>query len=94
MKNTMVSMKEKLGFMTFSTSSNIVFNFKNIYYLIFLTNVLKIPVLTAGTILTLGTVWDAVNDPLIGYFQQTTHSATVRKSAHMRFGAQCHGLWP
>ena len=68
MKNTMVSMKEKLGFMTFSTSSNIVFNFKNIYYLIFLTNVLKIPVLTAGTILTLGTVWDAVNDPLIGIF--------------------------
>ncbi|MCR4606248.1 MAG: MFS transporter [Oscillospiraceae bacterium] len=68
MKNTMISLKEKLGFMTFSTSSNIVFNFKNIYYLIFLTNVLKVPVLTAGTIITLGTVWDAVNDPLIGIF--------------------------
>ena len=68
MKKTMISLKEKLGFMTFSTSSNIVFNFKNIYYLIFLTNVLKVPVLTAGTILTLGTIWDAVNDPLIGIF--------------------------
>lgn len=63
---SMITLGEKIGFMTFSTSSNIVFNFKSLYYLIFLTNVLKIPVLTAGTILTLGTVWDAINDPLIG----------------------------
>ena len=67
-QKTMISFKEKLGFLTFSTSSNIVFNFKSLYYLIFLTNVLKIPVLTAGTILTLGTIWDAVNDPLIGLY--------------------------
>ena len=65
-KKTMISLKEKFGFLGFSASSNIVFNFKSLYYLIFLTNVLKIPVLTAGTILTLGTVWDAINDPLIG----------------------------
>lgn len=63
-----VGLLEKLGFMGFSTSANIVFNFKSLYYLIFLTNVLKIPVLTAGTMMTLGTVWDFVNDPLIGVF--------------------------
>ena len=68
MKKSMITMKEKLGFMSFSTATNIVFNFKSLYYLIFLTNVLKVPVLTAGTILTLGTIWDAVNDPLIGLF--------------------------
>ena len=68
MKETMLKKGEKFGFLMFSTSSNIVFNFKSLYYLIFLTNVLKVPVLTAGTILTLGTIWDAVNDPLIGIF--------------------------
>ena len=67
-KTTMLKKGERLGFLTFSTSNNIVFNFKSVYYLIFLTNVLKIPVLTAGTILTLGTIWDAINDPLIGIF--------------------------
>ena len=67
-QKSMISFSEKFGFLAFSTSSNIVFNFKSIYYLIFLTNVLKIPVLTAGTILTLGTIWDAINDPLIGIF--------------------------
>lgn len=59
---------EKLGFCTFSTASNVVYQFKSIYYLFFLTNVLKIDVLIAGTILTLGTIWDAINDPLIGFW--------------------------
>ena len=68
MKKTMISFREKLGFCAFSTSSNIVFNFKSLYYLIFLTNVLKINIGTAGLILTLGTIWDAINDPLIGIF--------------------------
>ena len=59
---------EKLGFCTFSTASNVVYQFKSIYYLFFLTNVLKIDILIAGTILTLGTIWDAINDPLIGFW--------------------------
>ena len=59
---------EKFGFFTFSTASNVVYQFKSLYYLFFLTNVLKIDVLAAGAILTIGTVWDAVNDPLIGFW--------------------------
>ncbi len=63
-----VKLPEKLGYMAYSASANIVFNFKSLYYLIFLTNVLQIPVLTAGTMMTLGTIWDVTNDPLIGVF--------------------------
>ena len=63
-----VKLPEKLGYMAYSTSANIVFNFKSLYYLIFLTNVLQIPVLTAGTMMTLGTIWDVTNDPIIGVF--------------------------
>lgn len=63
-----VKLLEKLGYMAYSTSANIVFNFKSLYYLIFLTNVLQIPVLTAGTMMTLGTIWDVTNDPIIGVF--------------------------
>lgn len=63
-----VKLPEKLGYMAYSTSANIVFNFKSLYYLIFLTNVLQIPVLTAGTVMTLGTIWDVTNDPIIGVF--------------------------
>ena len=33
-----VGILEKLGFATFSTASNVVFNFKDLFYLFFLTN--------------------------------------------------------
>ncbi|MDR1559713.1 MAG: MFS transporter, partial [Clostridiales bacterium] len=63
-----IKLGEKLGFMTFSGSNNIIYQFKNLYYLFFLTNVLKIDIALAGSIITIGTIWDAVNDPLIGYW--------------------------
>lgn len=63
-----VKFPEKLGFGAFSMSTNIVFNFKGLYYLAFLKMVLGIPVFWASLILTIGTIWDAVNDPLIGFW--------------------------
>lgn len=66
--NEKLKFREKLGFGSFSAASNIVYQFKSLYYLFFLTEVLRIPMGAAGTILSLGIVWDAINDPLVGYF--------------------------
>ncbi len=63
-----IKLSEKIGFGSFSAASNIVYQFKSLYYLFFLTEVLRISMGTAGTILSLGIVWDAINDPLVGYF--------------------------
>ena len=63
-----IKLVEKLGFCAISTSSNIMYQFRSLYYLFFLTNVLRIDILWAGYILTIGTIWDAVNDPLIGFW--------------------------
>ncbi len=59
---------EKLGFATFSTASNVVFNFKDLFYLFFLTNVMGIHIAHAGIITAIGIVWDAVNDPMVGFW--------------------------
>jgi len=59
---------EKLGFLTFSTSNNIIYQFRSIYHLFFMTNVLKLSMGWAGMVIAIGTVWDAINDPLIGYW--------------------------
>ena len=59
---------EKIGFGTFSTASNVVYQFKSLYYLLFLTNVIGINVVHAGMIIAIGTVWDAINDPMVGYW--------------------------
>ena len=63
-----VKTSEKWGFLTFSASTNIIFNFKDIYYLFFLTDVLEIPMALAGIMTTIGIVWDAINDPLIALY--------------------------
>ncbi len=63
---TKIGFAEKMGFLCFSMSDNIIYYFKSIYYLIFLTNVLNIPMMTAGIMTAAGTIWDAVNDPLVG----------------------------
>ena len=59
---------EKLGFCTFSTASNVVFNFKDLFYLFFLTNVMGIQIAHAGMITAIGIIWDAINDPMVGYW--------------------------
>ena len=59
---------EKLGFGIFSTASNVVFSFKDLFYLFFLTNVMGIQIAHAGIITAIGIVWDAVNDPMVGYW--------------------------
>ena len=59
---------EKLGFCTFSTASNVVFNFKDLFYLFFLTNVMGIQIGHAGMITAAGILWDAINDPLVGFW--------------------------
>ena len=63
-----VGFLEKLGFCTFSTASNVVFNFKDLFYLFFLTNVMGIQIAHAGIITAIGILWDAINDPMVGYW--------------------------
>ena len=63
-----VSFLEKLGFATYSTASNVVFNFVDLFYLFFLTNVMGIKIAHAGYIILIGIIWDAINDPLVGFW--------------------------
>lgn len=65
-KKSKVGLLEKMGFMSFSASTNIVFNFKSTYYKFFLTSVLLINPVAASNMALIGTIWDIVNDPLLG----------------------------
>jgi Na+/melibiose symporter-like transporter len=65
-KKKTVGLAEKLGFMSFSTSTNIVFNFKSTYYKFFLTSILLIDPVAASNMALISTIWDIANDPLIG----------------------------
>ncbi len=63
-----IKLKEKLGFSAFSMSIDATTNFISTFFLFFLTDVFGISPALAGTVLLIGTIWDGINDPLIGYF--------------------------
>lgn len=56
------------------TSNLLAFSF-----LIFLTNVAGLEPLTAGTVLLIGKIWDAVNDPLVGILSDRTRTRWGRR---------------
>ncbi len=63
-----IGLLEKLGFGAFAMSIDASTNFISTFLLFFLTDVWGITPGLAGTVLLIGTIWDGVNDPIIGYF--------------------------
>lgn len=75
-----IGLLEKLGFGAYTLSLDACANFLSTFLLFFLTDVLGITPGLAGTASMIGTVWDGVNDPLIGYFS-TNHRFKSREVA-------------
>ena len=53
---------------------NILYNFMSMYILFFFTDLLHIPPQTATTIIFIASLWDAINDPLMGLLVDKTHT--------------------
>lgn len=61
--------------------------------LIFLTNVAGLPSGLAGTVLLIGKVWDAVNDPIVGVLSDRTRSRWGRRHSWILFGSIPFGIF-
>ena len=69
------------------TSNLLAFSF-----LIFLTNVAGLEPLAAGTVLLIGKIWDAVNDPLVGILSDRTRTRWGRRYPWIALTAIPFGL--
>ncbi len=49
-------------------------NMVSLYYLIFLTDVVRIPPSLAGTVILISKIWDAFSDPLMGILTDRTRT--------------------
>ncbi|TAH70338.1 MAG: MFS transporter [Anaerolineaceae bacterium] len=56
------------------------------FYLIFLTDYVKIQPALAGTVILISKVWDAVNDPLMGFITDNTRSRWGRRKPYFLVG--------
>lgn len=60
--------KEKLGYGIASLGDSIGYSFAGTFLLFFLTTIAGISPAVAGTIIAIGAVWNAIFNPLIGYY--------------------------
>jgi GPH family glycoside/pentoside/hexuronide:cation symporter len=72
--NQKLNLKTKLAYGAGDLGPAITANISVFFLLIFFTNVAGIPAGMAGSILLIGKIWDAVNDPIVGVLTDKTKS--------------------
>lgn len=65
---------------------------RNIFWFLFLTNVVGIGVGLAGTVILVGKIWDGINDPLVGALSDRLVTRWGRRRPFLLFGAIPFGL--
>ncbi len=82
----------KLGYGVGEMSSEVPGSILTFFVLFFLTNVAGLNPALAGMTLLVGKVWDAINDPLVGWLSDRTRSPWGRRYPWMLWGAIPMGL--
>lgn len=59
----------------------------SVYFALFLTDVVGVKPSVAALAIFIGSTWDYVNDPLVGYLSDRTHSRWGRRRPFLLFGA-------
>jgi len=86
-KSTPINLSTKLGYGVGEFASEITGSVLVFFFLFFLTNVAGLNPGLAGTVILVGKVWDAINDPIIGWLSDRTQSRWGRRYPWMMIGA-------
>jgi GPH family glycoside/pentoside/hexuronide:cation symporter len=89
-----LDLKTKLAYGAGDLGPAITANIAIFFLLIFFTNVAGIPAGLAGSVLLIGKIWDAVNDPIVGVLTDKTQSRRWgRRLPWMLYGAIPFGIF-
>lgn len=81
-----LSRAQKIGYGIGDVGGNLFFTLGGFYFLDFLVSFVGLPAALAGIALTVGHVWDAVTDPVVGYLSDRTVSSWGRRRPWMFAG--------
>ncbi len=89
-----LNLKTKLAYGAGDLGPAITANISVFFLLVFFTNVAGIPAALAGSILMIGKIWDAINDPFVGILTDRTQSRRWgRRLPWLIYGAIPFGLF-
>ena len=93
-ENEKLDLKTKLAYGAGDLGPAITANISIFFLLIFFTNVAGIPAGLAGSILLIGKIWDAINDPVMGVLTDQTKSRRWgRRLPWLLYGAIPFGIF-
>ena len=82
-----LSIKEKLGYSLGDTASHFVWDLVGFWLLIFYTDIYGLSPAMAGVIMFVGSIWDAVMDPVVGIISDRTNSRWGKFRPYLLFGS-------
>ncbi|MCY7278860.1 MAG: MFS transporter [Phormidesmis sp. CAN_BIN44] len=88
-----LNLSTKLAYGAGDLGPAITANILSVFLLIFFTNVAGLKPGMAGSILLIGKIWDAINDPIVGMLSDRTRSRWGRRHPWMLFGAVPFGIF-
>lgn len=88
-----LNLSTKLAYGAGDLGPAITANILSVFLLIFFTNVAGLNPGMAGSILLIGKIWDAINDPIVGMLSDRTRSRWGRRHPWMLFGAIPFGIF-
>jgi GPH family glycoside/pentoside/hexuronide:cation symporter len=87
MQDNKLPVKVKLGYGVCDLGGNLFFTVMAFLLLNFLTDTVGIAAGLAGIVIMIGKVWDAITDPIVGYFSDRTKSKWGRRRPYIFFGS-------
>lgn len=72
-------LKKKIGFGIADTGGNIFFTVMGFWALTYLTDTVYLAPALAGIAVMVAKIWDAITDPIVGYFSDNTRSRWGRR---------------
>ena len=83
----MLSYRKKLGYAFGDLGISVSYFAVGFFYMFYLTDIVGLPAYWAGLAVFIGKLWDGVNDPLVGIFNDRFTSKQGRKRAFVLWGA-------
>ena len=69
-----ITTREKLTYTGGLLGQNMIYGFMSLYIMFFFTDLLRIPPQSVTIIVVIASLWDAINDPIMGLIADRTHS--------------------